>query len=487
MHRYYCEEWEGNRQNHRQSADFEFRILPPWFRYTIIDWDERCTWTLTNNHFNLQSRESLESLRPSDSWTLTNGFRANGWFRAIEPATITLGNEIRVWLEVDINWNTAWINITGVVDGNHLLFSMRPPRGRSSWIYGNERPPEPVYLRADGSPEPIIGQPPEPQAAPDESRSSADVPPDDDVEDARPYSNQESFVHAETEIVDEIMAGMMLFMRPPVGAIPFSRISRPIPNHLRGLITQRAITLDELDPYGLLGFEVGMLIVRSINQVRLDENTGTHLPPDSVPPRPVPVIHRNGQPVIIERPNDLASITTPPSVPTANQLSTLPVLTRPSEAPAPTVGSVFIPPPPVLAKPRPPERPPPIRFAPSITIARPSAAQSLNFHVLSNIDIHMHPRLQPVTLLPNHLRVPPVITRTGTVHPPLPVIDDSSSVSSSPPSPLRTTESGIRLEITPVSMMQQSRPEVVPVIPRNHVIRDPSPDFYGDPEVNPEA
>ena len=507
MHRYYCEEFEGNPWNHRQALDFCFRIFPPWFRVTIIDFDECETWTLTNNHFNIQARESLTSLRESQSWVLTNGFHANGWFRAIEPCTIIFGNEIRLWMEVDINWNTAWVNITTESQGSHLLFSMRPPRGSSAWGRARDRPPPVVYLRADGSPEPIVGHPP---AETDQSRASSDPPTnhddgdateqsragsnppsnDDDVEDAIPYHDTHL---SPTEIIDEIAVGVHLFMRPPYGEIPFSHISRPVPQNQRELVTQRPITLEAVDPAGILGFEVGMEIVRSINQVRLDGNTGTYLPPNQqVSPRPVPIIHRDGRPVnspirvenlpLITRPEPLI---TPVSI---RPLVTAPMSPAPRFRPPPTEitpGPVLPPAAPSTPKPRPPDRPPTYH---SHLRPRPTAAQLLNFRVLSNMNDRFHPPLLPVTSLSPRFLVPPIITRTGVVHPRLSLIDESSSSSSSPPSPLRTTETGIRLEITPVAMVSRNQPEVVPVVPQNHTPRDPEEaPVIGDPETNPEA
>ena len=120
-------------------------FVPTWFRFATADWGGQCTRALTNNHFNAHARESLESLRPSDTCALKNGFRANGWLRAIDPAAITLGREIRVRLEVDIDWNAARIIIACVVDGDRPLFPMRPLRGRSSWIYGAGQPAALAY------------------------------------------------------------------------------------------------------------------------------------------------------------------------------------------------------------------------------------------------------------------------------------------------------------------------------------------------------
>ena len=491
MHRYWCEEFEGDRSQTRQSADLCFRIFPPWFRFSIIDWDRCESWTLTNNHFNLQARESLESLRPSDAWVLTNGFHGNGWFRAIEPCQITLGNAVRLWFEVDVNWNSAWINITTESEESHILMSMRPPRGSSHWVRGRDRPPAVVFLREDGSPEPIVAPAP---VATEESRSSTDPPPDgvEVTPTLSNHDNHDAFENAPTEIIEEVIAGVHMFMRPPIGGIPFSAIPRPIPNHLRSLVTQEPITLEALDPVGILGFGLGMELVRAINRVRFDEHHDTHAPPNHVVvPRPVPVIHRDG------------TLVDPPVA-----VESLPTITRPIEVVPPVVPEVpvfrpasptirlrpppmlnvlpSVPPPvPVAPKPRPPDRPPPIIFRES-DFYRPTAAQLVNFQVLRSVNHSFHPTLQPVTTLSANLLVPPVITRTGTVHPRLPNIDESSTSSESPPTPLRTTREGIRLEITPVAMVQRSQPEVVSVIPREHSLREPT---HGteDPETNPEA
>ena len=62
--------------------------------------------------------------------------------------------------------------------------------------------------------------------------------------------------------------------------------------------------------------------------------------------------------------------------------------------------------------------------------------------------------------LPPHLLARPITTRTGVVHPSLPV-DYPMSNASNPAAPLRTTSDGVRLEIDPTSMLARTRPEIV--------------------------
>ena len=112
----------------------------------------------------------------------------------------------------------------------------------------------------------------------------------------------------------------------------------------------------------------------------------------------------------------------------------------------------------------------------------------VNHRVLQALGSDFHPTLRSVQTLANHDRMAPRPTRTGIAHPILPILEDpSSSSSESPPTPLRTTREGIRLEITPISMVRASNPEVAPVIARDNQVQPPPHPDLDNPETNPEA
>lgn len=103
-------------------------------------------------------------------------------------------------------------------------------------------------------------------------------------------------------------------------------------------------------------------------------------------------------------------------------------------------------------------------------------------YVFALSPITHHPKLLSVENLPPHLLARPIQTRTGVIHPALPV-DYPMSRASSPSSPLRTTVDGVRLEITPTATLALNRPEIV--IPAS--ISPPSSHSEGSvPELDPD-
>ena len=145
MRRYYCLDLEGGRAGNRQSADFVFRLAPPLMEFTLYNWAARQSWMPVNTNWNPQSLGSLESLRPPDAWVMNSGIARTGKFRAVYPTTPTPMLPITISLTCEISWGSAFINITGQVSGEWLLFSMRPPQGRN-WVQLDTRPPRVEYL-----------------------------------------------------------------------------------------------------------------------------------------------------------------------------------------------------------------------------------------------------------------------------------------------------------------------------------------------------
>ena len=148
----HCENLQSREGATRQSGRFTYRMMPPWMEFSLSDHDRRLTWTMSNSQFNTQSRSTLESLQPSRAWVSNVGMRAHGVFRIIEPTTVTPGIPTALEMNVQISWGPEFVNITTEVDGNHLLFSVRPPEGtRNGWRESRSPLPLPVFLRSDGT------------------------------------------------------------------------------------------------------------------------------------------------------------------------------------------------------------------------------------------------------------------------------------------------------------------------------------------------
>ena len=131
---------------------------------------------------------------------------------------------------------------------------------------------------------------------------------------------------------------------------------------------------------------------------------------------------------------------------------------------------VVTPPRPFSPKPNPPDAPPSDRLL----------RHRLNTSVLQQLQPDCHPQsLLRVTEITGAMMVITYRIRAGVIHPPLPFLDPPSSAVSStpettPPSPLRTTPGGIRLEITLAAMVLRNRPEGE--IPVNSSL-NPNPQF----------
>ena len=490
---YWCENLRRNHGSGAFSARFEYEMAPPFMRFQVVDWDAERTWTLENSHFNVQSRASLSSLRPSEAWRMNVGFNASGQFRIVEPATITPRSTMVLQLDCEISWGPEFINITGRIDGNYVLFSMRPPEGtRNAWVESRSEPPRPVYLRSDGSrmneaqtrrepvtPAQVITPPstvvePNPPESPDlsdnrdieVSSASTDTHPLEsrNVADATPMmrlvepitilgDNIESHDFPAIQIVEET-TGINMFAPYRVGDIPFSV---PNGNQPRPTVEQRPITIDDVPLGPGMTFEERMATVRLINAVRLDGNYGTVTGNRDYRTH-APTSYRNVEQL---RP----------------QIFITPEEARMTAAP---------PPPPAYAKPPPPPGPPP-RIRPPPMFMEVNVSRNEIRRTLRSLNENFHPPMNPISQLSPNLLAVPVVTRTGVVHPVLPQTDASSSSTFSPQSSLRTTPEGIRLEITPVSMVFRSTPEETRSNQASSSSRSSSPSPSLPPELDPEA
>ena len=426
--RYYCDHFTGNQGGSEQSAEMSFRSLPPLLVFTLWDHDTRQTWQLYNTRLNFQSRDSLRTLRNHDAWEIGRGFEGRGLFRAIEPTQSSTVLPLAIMLNVEISWDPVFLNITGQSGNDWLLWSTRA----GAWAQPNHPPPLLVYLQAN----PIN---------PPEGRTThvriTEVNERNEFRRTRPQAN---------EIMD---------------------VSRSSTDVDHDEVPQQAARSNP-DP----------VVVEVIQEAPINHRTA----PDTVP------IENGSSLVVSNQPpnpaimlNDLQAphaIAVRPRQAADNQLVNQNVRERVTIGTPKTM--LRRPPPmfvntvpqmPASPKPRPPN-------PPSTTHHRILE----NNQILRTLDVNFHPRLMSVGgLSPGHFSNarPP---QAGMINPPLPILDHFARTYPKAPESLRTTEQGIRLEITPAAMSlreppEEQRPIVTPPTP------PPESESFLPPELDPEA
>ena len=507
MRRYFCPELRGDRNGNREAGEWVFRIMPPLFEFTFYSYATRRSWVLRNTCWNVQARSSFQSLRPSGAWIMGTGVNRSGQFRAIAPTTATPMLPITVDFDCEISWEPSLINMTTVVNGACMLFSMRPPESRPDWVAIDRRPPMVVYLTPDqvtaperiihvDSTTPSVIAPVENHVtavAGSPSRETNRGPNESGDTPGASSSGLDSQNYPAVEIIEEV-SGIHPFARPVMGSIPFSGppITLGRPGQIIGNrgTEHRPITIETLGSVSAEDFDLPMAVVRAENHRRLDGNHGTMPPPGTV-------IAVKPQSIISPRPHIVptvmvTSVPAPTSPLPTNPSSVGPpsFTNNPSRAPSPRIEIIPRPSPgngPPRSPSTPKQVPPPPTFA--MFLASQQSSNTLNNRVLRDVRNDLHPRnLLTVESLSSNMRVESFRSRTGTIHPPIPFLDPPSSSNSSsssyfPPSPLRTADHGIRLEITPAATALRNRPEEeVPAAP-NAIL----PAEIPDPETNPEC
>ena len=508
MLRYFCRDFTGNPRGDRQSAEFMFRPAPPLMTIIIFDYASRETWGIRYECWNAQSRQSLESLRPSDAWRRNCGFDGRGEFRAIRPTSLFDMLPLVLSFNVEVSWFPAFANLTTQIDNSFLLFSVRPESGTGGWTRLHFGPPQVVYIRPEdllvnhsgqaqtstvnvSAPVTLVqvtqNNTVTNQAPVEPSRGSNDPPP------------------PEVEIIEEAPRNLP-FSRPALDAIPFTH--PPFggqENHsaiTRMHAVQRPITLEEFDPMGMLPFELAMQFVREENAARLGAHFGTRLAPvnsvqrdgnygalirpiRNTPPENHPIIQEIN-PDTSSRPSPeiiLEPVSTPVVLGTQNstRLAPIPITSSVANPVSTEARPIVIPKPPSTPKPRPPPFLP--GQLPLISRPRLTPSMALTMRTISNLSARFHPRLRTIEYLRPDQLVEPCVTRTGAVNPVLPKANPITSTSyGTPPSSLRTTSEGIRLEITPEAMIQRR------LGPGNHAPSStpPSPVPESRPSLPPE-
>ena len=454
--RYYCENLLGNRGQSHQSAEFTFRAVPPVLIFTLWDHDARQTWQLHNTRLNFQSRDSLRTLRNHEAWEIGRGFEARGVFRAILPTQSTITLPITITLNVEISWGPVFLNITGQSGQDWLLWSTRA----GSWTHPNHPPPQfLVYL------EPYTENP-VPESGRITSVRITEV--DDDYPNRRGHELRDRS-RSSTDVDDEEPSQSR-------NQAPIPIVSEPVQPRTptRPLIRPVVLTPPQmrLRPQFAIANQNSAAVSNQSSNPAIMLN-GSQETND--PSRNETVNQSNNQSVPERVTINQADAKRPP--PMRNQSL------RPFRPP-PRMLFDESPPLPRSPKPAPPERPP-STFIPGGTGASPEMQRLwTNHQTLARLDTNFHPRLLPVTTInPNQLSAP-LSTRTGLVNPPLPTIDDNWNALA--PESLRTTDLGIRLEITPASMWlrehpEEERPIVTPPTPT------PSNQSSEPPELNPDA
>lgn len=511
MLRYFCRDFTGNAQGNRQSMEFVFRPMPPLMTIIIYDYGTRETWGIRQLCWNAQSRQSLASLRAVEAWRSNCGFDGHGEFRAISPTSLIDELPLVLSFDVEVSWFPGFANLTTQIGTTFSLFSVRPESGTGGWTRLQFGPPNVEYITSQDIAN-HLGRPDRPvvsvtapvtlvqvnqhtvvttAGSADASRGSNDPPPPD------------------VEIIEEVPRSVP-FSRPALEAIPYSNHPHGGQENNSAIIrmhaVQRPITLEEFDPLGMLPFELAMQFVREENAARLGAHYGTRLASVNF----VAMSENHGTAVRTRRDNQSENrpiiqeilpevnnqssheiIPEPVSNP-AVLVTETPTRLAPAPITAPVVDSIPIVPQPTVV-PRPPATPkpmpPPFRPTQLPLISRPrlTPAMALTMSSISNLSARFHPRLRTIEYLRPDQLAESRVTRTGTVNPPLPKADSISTTTyGSPPSSLRTTPEGIRLEITPVSMVLQTQPE-------NHVPSTtetsespPADERPSSPELNPD-
>ena len=488
MLRYFCREFTGNRDNHRQSAEFFFQPLPPKMVVIVYDYADRTTWGIQQDCWNAQSRLSLESLRPSEAWRMNCGFMGTGEFRAIRPTTVFDVLPLSISFNVEVSWFPAFANLTADVGSSYVLYSVRPAEGERGWRRLDFGPPNVAYIRPEdltnheGNPPPTT-EPADPitlvqvtqntvinQTATIEVSSGSNDIPDDPI----------TIVEENPRVVP--------FAFPVQEEIPFSHHPEGGPNLseiTRVRNSQRPITVQEFDPHGMLPFELAMQFVREENRARLGGHFGTRPPPNqsrailAAEPRIEEVDESTAAP---------ENAVNQPLTVTSSRLTSPAINIPPHDVNQPAVRPTVIPSPPNTPKPPPPPFPPSLGARLRRTM---TPATGLTVRTISNLSARFHPQLRTIEYLRPELLSPSIPTRTGLVNPPLPKAPAiATPIYGVSPSPLRTTREGIRLEITPVAMVLQTQPENH--IPVAESVGDLGTDATGaplrpsTPELDPE-
>ena len=192
------------------------------------------------------------------------------------------------------------------------------------------------------------------------------------------------------------------------------------------------------------------------NRSAPDGNRGTHRAPSNPTHRPVPGISRRPVgPVVPSGATNLpvsgrpvTPIITPVPRPSGRPIADLRPPIEPTASPIiPNVASL-------VGAPRLPgtPKPDPHPFRPAHRIRHhPNLVVETNATTLRSLGANLRRPIRLVYRLPYQMRTLPIIARTGSAHPHLPLLDGPSTSPGTPPTPLRTTREWIRFEITPTA------------------------------------
>ena len=199
--------------------------MPPLFEFTFSEFATRRTWSLRNTCWNLQSRTSFQSLRPSSSWAMNVGVNRTGVFRAIKPAAPTPVLPLSVEFQCAISRGSEFINLASRVGEECIPFSMRPPESRPNWFQSDRRPLLVEFLAPADVAVPVRG----PVTVAESSSGSLNTitPVGDPM---APSGGGDSHDHPAVEIIAEI-AGREMFSRVFAGG---DSVLRPIQSPMAG-------------------------------------------------------------------------------------------------------------------------------------------------------------------------------------------------------------------------------------------------------------
>ena len=291
-------------------------------------------------------------------------------------------------------------------------------------------------------------------------------------------------VAREVELIEEHHIVDLRVSMPPY-VIPFSNI---IIDQDGVRLASPPITLGDIDPFGLSEFEPGKATARHIDQSRVNHQTDDRLvridfgAPDINPDLLSPEVP----------PNAIAVIASPPPV-TLKPGPPPPPFGRPSRFPMDL---------PIVERPRPFLVPPDaddtdiscqcldFAFFGNRAIVAFAIARRVQFCVsvysgslrASAFTTHASSEVIACVRFTHRMMGPPILTRPGTSGPSIPS-GDPMSAAYLPPTSIRTTREGVRLEITTASTLALARPEIVTpsaISPSNSPSGGPVPELGPD-------
>ena len=407
----HCQGYEG-----RWTIELQLQLFSPFCSIAIFDFETHQTHRLTNRQFNFQSREHPTD--PEKEWATNSRISLRAIMYRLPDSAPTRDLVQRIPMNFEISWSPCWINARWREFELYNLLSIRPKK-KQGWAIDKSPPPKMPQLYYDdvaAQSAPTTHQAPgnstihEPSSTHEPSSSSGQVT----YSPAAESSVTETHTHDDDE--------------PPTESLDSDQHTHDDNSIIRGDDHVREYSPDEF----VTRFGWGVVFTVDENGAFRDElvEYSDYL----VPSHQVEQLNAEYFP---EENRDIPFTELTHDSPEFQ-------VEVPIVLPAPAT------PPPAFRLPKSPPPPPP-ETAPAnhLVVHRMIHSKSLP--------------LIPAVSRPSGTEAPwSIHTRTGVVHPPLPVSPFRPPPGSSAPNPLMTDNHGHRFELTPAALALRLEPE------RNH-------------------